>query len=103
MNERLFVSILSAYLDRVYRNSSIKPPGGLFDFGPSRGGLLETWAHERGAYSQNQVTRICLLAFQFFYPIFAESTYNFKAQIHKFGTGFIPSLAKINMQGCIAK
>ena len=37
------------------------PEGGLY----REGGLLE-----RGAYSQNQVTRIYLVAFQFFYPIF---------------------------------
>ena len=36
------------------------PEGGL----NREGGLLE-----RGAYSQNQVTRIYLVAFQFFYPI----------------------------------
>ena len=30
---------------KAYRKSSIKPPGGLFNFGPSRGGLIE-----RGAY-----------------------------------------------------
>ena len=31
--------LLSHLLD--YRKSSIKPPGGLFNVGPSRGGLLE--------------------------------------------------------------
>ena len=57
-----------------------------------------------GAYSQNYVTRIYLVAFQFFYPIFsAESTYNFMAQIRKFDTVFIPNHSKINLQRCVAK
>ena len=33
-------------VEHIYRKSSIKPPGGLFNFGPSRGGGLL----ERGAY-----------------------------------------------------
>ena len=38
--------------------STVKAPGGLFNFGPSRGGLnREGGLLERGAYSQNQVTR----------------------------------------------
>ena len=54
-----------------YRKSSVKPPGGLFNFGPSRGGLIERGlVREGGAYSQNQLTRIYLEAFQFFYPLF---------------------------------
>ena len=37
---------------------------------PERG-LIERGAYQRGlAYSQNQVTRIYLVASQFFYPIF---------------------------------
>ena len=36
------------------------------------GGLIETGGlFERGAYSQNQVTRIYSIAVQFFYPIFS--------------------------------
>ena len=54
-----------------YRKSSIKPPGGLFNFGPSRGGFnREGGFLERGAYSQNQAKRIYLVAFQFLYSIF---------------------------------
>ena len=54
--------------NKKYPKSSIKPPGGLFNFGPSRrGGLIE-----RGAYSQNQVKRIYLVAFQFYHPIFCR-------------------------------
>ena len=40
-----FVSMI--VVDRVYRKSSIEPPGGLFNFGHSRGGLLERGAHSR--------------------------------------------------------
>ena len=28
-----------------YRKGSIKPPGGVFDFERSRGGLIEKWTH----------------------------------------------------------
>ena len=38
--------------------------GGLFNFRHFRGGLLE-----REAYSQNQMTRMYMIGFQFFYPI----------------------------------
>ena len=64
----------------------------------SEAGLLE-----RGAYAQNQMTRTYLVAFQFFYLNFAESRYNFTAEIHKFDTVFIRKHAKINMQDCVAK
>ena len=38
--------------EETYRKSSIKPPGGLFNFGPSRGGLnREGGLLERGPYS----------------------------------------------------
>ena len=37
-----------------------------FNFGHSRGGLKEGGSLERGGYSQNQVTRVYMLAFQFF-------------------------------------
>ena len=70
------------------------PEGGL----NREGGLLE-----RGAYSQNQVTMIYLVAFQFFYPIVCVIRYNFTAEIRKFDTVFIPKRAKINMEGSVAK
>ena len=48
-----------------YRKCSINPRGAYLISDLPEGGLLE-----RGAYSQNQVTRIYLEAFQFFYPTF---------------------------------
>ena len=61
-------ALQSVTMDHLrYRKSSFKPPGGLFNFEPSRGGGL---VKEGGAYSQNQVTRMYLVAFQFFYPVF---------------------------------
>ena len=57
-----------------FRKRSIKSPGGggLVNFGPFRGGLLE-----RGAYSQNQSTGTYMIAFQFFYPIFCKLNIKF--------------------------
>ena len=49
------------------------------------------------------MTRIYLVAFQFFIPYFAGSTYNLTAQIRKFDTIFIPNHTKINLQRCVAK
>ena len=43
---------------------------GLFNFGPSKGGLDREGLIREGAYSQNQVTRTYLIAFRFFFPIF---------------------------------
>ena len=58
------------------------PGGGLFNFGPSRGGLNREGAYyKRGAYSQIQVTRIYLVAFQFFYPIFCGINIQFDGSI----------------------
>ena len=34
-------AILEAFQSATYRKSSIKPTGGCFNFGPSRGGLIE--------------------------------------------------------------
>ena len=79
-----------------YRKSSIKPPGGLFNFRHSRGGLngqggLLDFRHsrgglngqggllERGAYSQNQMTWIQIIAFQLFFSII----YGFNVQFYK--------------------
>ena len=56
----------------LYRKNSIKPPGVYLISYTLEGGLLE-----RGAYSRKQMTRMCVIAFQFFYPYFADSTYNF--------------------------
>ena len=71
----------------TYRKSSIKPLGGLFNFGPSRGGLIRegslfTKSSDKGIFG----------SFQFFYPIFCG-----------INTVFISNHIKINMQGCIAK
>ena len=67
------------------------------------GGLIEGGSLEReGVYSQNQVTRMDLVAFSSVIPYFAESTYNFTAQIDKFDTICL-LFAKINMQGSVAK
>ena len=55
-----------------HRKSSIKPPGGLLDFGHSRGDLLEG-----GAYSENQMTRMYKMAFQFFCSIFFRLSIQF--------------------------
>ena len=77
----------------LYRKSSIKLPGGLFNFGPSRGGVnREGGFLERGAYSQNQVTRIYLVAFKQFYDSDALIQH-----------GFIPNHIKIDMHGCVVK
>ena len=56
----------------------------------------------KGDYSQNQVTRIYLVAFQFFYPIFCGINiqfYGLNTQIRQF---LYQNHAKINMQGCEA-
>ena len=82
----------------MHRKSSIKPSGAYLISDLPEGSLLQ-----RGAYSQNQLSRIYLVAFQFFYPMFAESTYNFTAQIRKFGPVFIPNHTIINMQSGVAK
>ena len=60
-----------SYKEYVYQKSSIKPPGAhLISDLPERGLDREGSFTRQGAYSQNQVTRIYLVAFQFFYPIF---------------------------------
>ena len=53
----------------TYRKSSIKPPGAYLILDPPEGGFN----------SQNQVTRIYLVAFQFFCPIF----YGFDIQFNE--------------------
>ena len=55
----------------------LKPPGrGFFNFGHSRGSLIRERAYQRGrAYSQNQMTRVYVIAFQIFTLYFADSTY----------------------------
>ena len=46
-----FQDLTSIFCKPPYRKSSIKPLGGLFNFGPSRGGgLIERGLLERGAY-----------------------------------------------------
>ena len=64
------------------------------------GGLIR-----EGAYSLNQMTRIYLVAIQFFYHIFCRINiqFFFTTQIRKFNTVFIPNDVKVNMQGCFAK
>ena len=44
---------------------TVKRSGGLFEFGHSTGGVLE-----RGAYLQNPMIWIRMMAFQFIYSIF---------------------------------
>ena len=66
-----------------YRKSSIHTlGGGLFNFEPSSrgGGLIKRGLFregEMGDYSQNQVARIYLVAFHFFYPIFCRINIQF--------------------------
>ena len=61
----------------------LSPQGGFINFGPSREGLNRGGLiREGGAYSQNQVTRIYLVAFQFFYPIFC----GIKVQLYDLNT-----------------
>ena len=84
----------------IYRKSSIKPPrGGTYLIADTSGGLREGG----GAYSQNQVTRIIMIAFQLITPYFVGSGCNFTSQIRKFDTIFIPNHMKINMQAFLAK
>ena len=76
------------------------PPGGYLISDLPEGGSIERRLIREGAYSQNQETRIYLVAFQFFYPISCgiNITYNFTTQIHRFNAVFIPNHTKINMQ-----
>ena len=55
------------HLFKGYRKSSMKPPGRLFDFGPSRGrgGLIREW----DLFTKSNDKEI-FGSFQFFYPIF---------------------------------
>ena len=81
----------SILLSSAFRKSSIKPPGGLFNFGPSRGRLnREGGLLERGAYSQNQAKRIYLVAFQFLYSIFCEFNIQFYGSNTQIRHSFYP-------------
>ena len=51
-NELKSFSAINPKQKFIYHKSSIKPPGGLFDFGPSRRGL-----NGEGVYSRNQATK----------------------------------------------
>ena len=80
--------------DLKYRESSVKC---LFNLERSRGGLIR----DGGAYSQSQMTRMYLIAFQLFASYFADSTYDLTSHIHRFDTFYIPNTIKFNMQACL--
>ena len=58
---------------------------------------------EKGVYSLYQMARICMIAFQFFTPHFADITCNLTSQINKFYKFSLPNTIKTNMQACLAK
>ena len=65
-----------------------------------RGGLLE-----RGAYAQNQETKISMAAFSCFKQNFADLTYHLTSQYFKYinSKQFYPNHIKIDMQVCLAE
>ena len=85
----MIMMLLQSLLQHIYRKSSIKPPGGLFNFQPSRGGLIRE--EGEGLFTKSSEKNI-FGSFSFLIiPYFPESTYNFTTQIHKFNTVFIPT------------
>ena len=75
-----------------YRKALLNPRGAYLISDLPEGGLIERGLfRERGAYSQNQVTRIYLEAFQFFYPIFCGINIQFHGSNKLIQHSFIPN------------
>ena len=68
--KKLFALSFILFKKHATVKAPLSPRGGLINFGSSRGGLYREGAYWEGAYSQNQVTSIYLVAFQFSYPVF---------------------------------
>ena len=64
-----------------YRKSSIKSQGEIYSIldTPEGEGKTEGFIREGAVDSQNRITRIYMIAFQFFYPIFC----GFKMQLYE--------------------
>ena len=89
----------------VYRKSSIKPPGGLFNFGPSRGGLnREGGLLERGGLFTKSSDKDIFGSFS---VLLSHSLRNqgtiLRLKYVNSTQVFIPKRAKINMEGNVAK
>ena len=68
-----------------YRKSSIRPPGGLFNFGHSREGLVERGLIREGELIQKLDEKGVYDRFiNFFTSYLADSKYTFMSQIYQF-------------------
>ena len=59
--------------------------------------------NREGAYSQNQMTRIYIMAFQFFYLYILRIQHAFYDSITSIRHSFLPNQIKVIMQICLAE
>ena len=77
----------------------VKPPRGLFNFGPSEGKL-----NREGGLSKKSNDKVTFGSFSVLLSHILQNQHTIlRAQIHKFVTVFIPNHTKINLQHCVAK
>ena len=83
-----------------HRKSSIKPSRGLFNFGHSRGGLLERGLIRKGGLFKKLDEEDIYDSFiSLFNSYFADSRCSFTSQIHKFDRFLSQTISKLTCKG----